>query len=457
MTSAAKREKMRRIVRRKIRGDSVDIPRLPQVSDLIVQRLAWSQAYCKKLFRNRLRHSNMKQKKTEFSRSKTWRTTYIHSSGNIILPHPVTIRSVCSSYKMNPQHEHQPSAFLRYMAKRILDLDDRQRVVTLMVDEIHMKPFFEYRGGNITGTAHNSPEAANSALVFMVQSLTSKFKEVAHIVPVCSADGKFLHNVLKEVILGSEKIGYKVVCVVTDNNKINRKAMEHFDQSSPTGSSSETPFVYEHPCDPARPLFFVIDPVHILKCICNSWLKQKNHMWCFFPLEMDSEHTTGRRMLTASFQTIRDVYNAEVGQLLRHAHTLTRKGFFPTDIEKQNTPCKGKRLRDEPQRPVSSLDDPQVVFLYNLLDWLDEWKNRTAENDSGKLTKEIHASLHQTTHGLMEIARYCLTELNMFSVLFGKIQIDGLKNRFGKHRQLAGSQYHVSIRQIYEGENKMHL
>ncbi|XP_077551220.1 LOW QUALITY PROTEIN: uncharacterized protein LOC144164833 [Haemaphysalis longicornis] len=406
---------------------------------------------------------------------------------------------------MNPQLEHQPSTFLRYMAKRISDLDDRQRVVTLMVDEIHMKPFFEYKGGNITGIAHNSPEAANSALVFMVQSLTSKFKEVAHIVPVRSADGKFLHEVLKEVIFGLEKIGYKVVCVVTDNNKINRKAMEHFDLSSPTGSSSETRFVYEHPCDPARPLFFVIDPVHILKCIRNNWLKQSNDQRCFFFPEMDSEHTTERRMLTASFQTIRDVYNAEVGQLLRHAHTLTRKGLFPTDIEKQNvklalqifhnslppalralqskhnlqfvegtaafidivltwwrivnvqTPCKGKRLRDELQSPVSSLEDPQVDFLYNLLDWPDEWKNRTAQYDSGKLTKETHAALHQTTHGLVEIARYCLTELHMLYVLFGKIQTDSLEDRFGKYRQLAGSQYHVSIRQIYEGENKMRL
>ncbi|KAH9365541.1 hypothetical protein HPB48_020581 [Haemaphysalis longicornis] len=129
---------------------------------------------------------------------------------------------------------------------------------------------------------------------------------------------------------------------------------------------------------------------------------------------MDSEHTTERRILTASFQTIRDVYNAEV-------------------------------------------DDPQVYFPYNLLDWLDEWKNRTAQYDSGKLIKETHAALHQTTHGLVEIARYCLTELNMLYVLFGKIQTDSLEDRFGKYRQLAGSQYHVSIRQIYKVENKMRL
>lgn len=106
---------------------------------------------------------------------------------------------------------------------------------------------------------------------------------------------------------------------------------------------------------------------------------------------------------------------------------------------------------------MSSLNDPQVDFLYNLMDWLDEWMNRTAQYDSGKLTKETHAALHQTTHGLVEIARYCLTELNMLYVLFGKIQTDSLEDRFGKYRQLAGSQYHVSIRQIYEGENKMRL
>ncbi|KAH9377349.1 hypothetical protein HPB48_011071 [Haemaphysalis longicornis] len=45
----------------------------------------------------------------------------------------------------------------------------------------------------------------------------------------------------------------------------------------------------------------------------------------------------------------------------------------------------------------------------------------------------------------------------MLYVLFGQIQTDSLEDRFGKYRQLAASQYHVSIRQIYAGENKMRL
>ncbi|KAH8027393.1 hypothetical protein HPB51_005221 [Rhipicephalus microplus] len=210
-------------------------------------------------------------------------------------------------------------------------------------------------------------------------------------------------------------------------------------------------------------------------------------------------------MLSASFGTIVDVYNLEVGQLLRHAYTLSRKALFPSNLEKQNvklalqvlndtvppavreiggknnlchvegtatfieimvkwwkivnvkTPSKGARLRDEFQEPVFSLSDRKVDFLYNLLDWMEEWKERTKGCDSGTLTKETHAALYQTTQGLIEISRYCLDELKLTYVLLGKIQTDCLEDRFGKYRQLAGAQYHVSIRQVYECENKLRL
>lgn len=133
---------------------------------------------------------------------------YMRSYGTITMPHPMIIRSICSSHGMNPQLENEDSTFLRYMKTRISDLDERQRAVTLMLDEIHIKPFFDYKGGNIAGIAQNSPEAATSAMVFMVQSICCNFKEVAHIVPVRGATGIMLHNSLREVICGLERIGY---------------------------------------------------------------------------------------------------------------------------------------------------------------------------------------------------------------------------------------------------------
>lgn len=42
-------------------------------------------------------------------------------------------------------------------------------------------------------------------------------------------------------------------------------------------------------------------------------------------------------------------------------------------------------------------------------------------------------------------------------ILPGKIQTDCLEARFGKYRQMAGSQYHISMRQLLECEKKLRL
>ncbi|KAH7945335.1 hypothetical protein HPB49_009674 [Dermacentor silvarum] len=70
---------------------------------------------------------------------------------------------------------------------------------------------------------------------------------------------------------------------------------------------------------------------------------------------------------------------------------------------------------------------------------------------------ETHAALEHTAYALVELARYSFEVLGMSYVLFGKIQTDCLEDRFRKCRQLAGAQYHVSIRQNYEVENKLSL
>ncbi|KAH7965084.1 hypothetical protein HPB49_003298 [Dermacentor silvarum] len=194
---------------------------------------------------------------------------------------------------MSSQQEHLSEKFLSYMARRISDLKDEESSVTVGVDEIYRKPNFDYKGGNITGAALHTNEAANCALVFLMRSLTCKFKEVAHIVPVHILEAQFLHKTLKDVICGLEKIGCRVVCVVSDNNSVNRKAMSLF-ESPPSNR-----IVYQHPSDPARLLFFVTDPVRILKYIRNNWFNLKNDQVCFYFPEFLTEAPKSERMQTA--------------------------------------------------------------------------------------------------------------------------------------------------------------
>jgi len=85
------------------------------------------------------------------------------------------------------------------------------------------------------------------------------------------------------------------------------------------------------------------------------------------------------------------------------------------------------------------------------INWLDEW-NIIDTRD--KLTKDTFLALHHTTVGFLQIAEYCFEEFNAKYILLGKFQTDSLEARFGQYRQLAGGQYNVSLRQIYECEKK---
>lgn len=85
--------------------------------------------------------------------------------------------------------------------------------------------------------------------------------------------------------------------------------------------------------------------------------------------------------------------------------------------------------------------------------WLDVWESY--KHDNGILTRETHTALRHSTYALLEVTKYCLAELRHKYVLLGKLQTDGLKNRFGQYRQIAGGHYHISIRQLYESEGRI--
>ncbi|XP_049267497.1 uncharacterized protein LOC125756643 [Rhipicephalus sanguineus] len=178
---------------------------------------------------------------------------FVRSSMKVKLPHPATIRRLCSSYHVSPALEQHDSSFLNY-ANSILNLmKEHERTVTLMMDEIHLKAYFDYKDGFIAGAAANNSCPAKTAHVFMVQSVLSNHKEVVHIMRVAQIDANTLHEFLRKLITDLELIGFRVIAVVSDNNSINRKAMKFF--ANPPKQS----IVYQHPADPSRPLFFILD------------------------------------------------------------------------------------------------------------------------------------------------------------------------------------------------------
>ncbi|KFM76813.1 Transposable element P transposase, partial [Stegodyphus mimosarum] len=401
---------------------------------------------------------------------------FVRQSGNLILPHPSTIHKISSKLNVNPQKEADDMLFLAYAKQKACYLKEHELYVSLMMDEIHIRPFLDYKSGDIVGIGQEVDNLASSAHVFMIQSILCSFKDVVHILPSKKMTAEVLFTVLKKVIVGLEGIGFKVIVVVSDNNSINRRCISLF--NNPLSN-----FVFPHPVDATRPLFYAVDPVHIIKSVRNNWLNQKNPEQAMYFPNFD---LSSNNVCTSSFLTLKNMYEAESGNLLKYGYTISRKALWPTNLERQSvklalqifnqqvsqglkelgvkhnllkfhetsayikifsswfsimnvkTPNKGVHSCDEFCKPlVWNESDRKFVFLNNFLDWLIKWKDM--KSDTGRLTKETLSALILTTTCMIELCRYCIGELNMSYFLPGKIQTDELEHRFSLYRRMAGT------------------
>ena len=258
---------------------------------------------------------------------------FFRESGNCIFPCYSTIHKITGSETMSPLAEQRNHNFLQYIRQKFKDLQKCDKTVVLLVDEIHLKPFFDYQDGNIVGNAFDSKDAANSAFAFMINSLFSSYQDVVHILLSCKLSSDVLYSLIRKTILGLEEIGFCVICVLTDNNAINRKAMSFF--MSPPKLS----IVYFHPNDNARPLFFIFDTVHILKCIRNNRLNQRTcaRTICFPPFNFgDISTTPGSEFACANFAALEQLYKVEDNSILKFAYKLSLKALYPSNLKRQN-------------------------------------------------------------------------------------------------------------------------
>ncbi|XP_049954783.1 uncharacterized protein LOC126470814 [Schistocerca serialis cubense] len=415
---------------------------------------------------------------------------FLRSSGFVILPHPNTLRKLSCNINVSPSNPN----FLSHLKDEISCLEPHELFVTFMLDEIHIKPYVDYKGGNITGLTLDTAEIATSAHVFMIQSILSPFKTVVHVLLVKKLNAESLFNVVRTLVVGIEAAGFQVVSLVIDNNAINRKCVTYF--ANPPQAS----FVYPSPTDAKRPMFFLYDTVHIFKCMRNNWINLKNHRQTFCYPDFDNSDI----VRYASFAAVREVHDSESQKLLKYGYGLSVKALWPSSLERQNvklvtqifsdyvessmaelgpvhnvenwegtakfinlmrtwwgivnvkSPLKGLHHKEEMQKPLTNkAGDIRYNYLDKFLTWLDKW--RSLESGNGKLSVETHTALRLTTYGLMQVTKYCCKELNMSYILPGKFQTDSLEARFGLYRQLSGCQYHISLRQLLETENKLRL
>lgn len=382
----------------------------------------------------------------------------------------------------------------KYMKIRSSHLTDDEKTVSLLIDEIYLDSKFDFVGGKIIGSSLNDKLSAKTANVYLIRSVFCNYKDVVGIVPANNLTGEANFSHTLKILEGLKDLGFKVLAIITDNNNINKRMFEYFEKTSDSVPS------YINPKDSSFPLFLLYDPVHLVKSIRNNWINHKDLIFDYPNFENVNV------IEKANFGHLRFLYDLEKNYLIKYSHKLSYKSLYPQSVERQKvslalkifcqenavtlnelgpkhpelngyketssfiliiekwwnicnvkTPNKGFHKRDQNSTPITDINQEQLIFLLKMQKWLEQWSIVSYGKKYNGLTTRTFQALQQTCLGLYHITVFLLMQVKCKYVLLGKFQTDPLERRFGIYRQLSISNYHLSLRQLFEGEKKLRV
>ncbi|XP_044766292.1 uncharacterized protein LOC123322410 [Coccinella septempunctata] len=407
----------------------------------------------------------------------TSHSTYELLRGFFILPHRRYLQRISSELNVSPSNDINNNNYISNMSST---LTPREKVVVLLIDEIYIAPRLEYRSKNLIGYAANKDSLAKTILAFMISSAFGNFHEIVKLVPVNSISGVEIIPFATSVIELVQKCGFEIICIVTDNCRINQTMFKKLSNTN----------CIPNPLGNGKTIFLSYDFVHVMKNIRNNWFNLKNLDKTFVYPDFE----TGL-IKYAKFSDLKKVYEAEKHSFIKKAYKLNFKTLFPNNFERQkvslvdnlfhdstiaalkdfgfndtadflqlirnwwdvvnNTSViKGVIRRNEFSKPISGIDDYRVQYLEKFVSWINKWHDL---DSNGHLTNDTHKAFFQCTSTLLDIVKYSFAVYNIEYFLPGKFTTEKLEKRFGNYRLLSGCNYNVSLDEVLNAEKKIRV
>jgi len=394
------------------------------------------------------------------------RSAYVKLRSFLPLPSIRSLQKVFSS-----------SSFVPFEA--IFDeLSPMQRYVHLNIDEVYVKPSLRFTGGQIFGYAcDNQNVLARTVLVIYANCDFAGPKFVAALKPVYRLTAEFQLAAVESVIRRVNACGGTVTSCTFDGNSVNTR-MVSMVPGIDDGMSKTSHF--------GAPIFWLNDPVHLIKCIRNNFLQAKI-------LEFVSPSET--RVRQAVWNDLVDIQSKEesASKSLR-ASRLTKLSVAPPPISRQrvdlalkvfchetsaalqmngkcdtaafidlvtnffaimNTrnPDIGTHLSDPFRKPITTTSSENLVFLRDFRLMIGNMKPpraRRCQSDK-TLTMETACATERSLNGYIQLCEYLLS-CDFSYVLLGRYTNDPVEKLFGKWRQSAGGNYFISVSEIHHSE-----
>ncbi len=412
----------------------------------------------------------------------------ILSDGILCLPSRKRIHDLTQAFTVDTGLSSGTRAYLKARAEK---LSEREKFIIIQEDEIYCAKRVEYAQGKISGIDSMGGndlklEPTKTLLCIMVRSVAGHYFDIVALFPVVNLDSKILKIVFDKVMDEVVTLNFKVVGNGLDAYSANRKFYTH-----ELCHGNLQPSI-QHPSQPTLPVHLIFDAVHVFKNIYCNFLNRK-----YFKCPAFEE---GEEDIVADINHLHDLYKLELGKPAKKAFRLTDKVLNPQPIERTKvsladaffhettiaalewyaefgnkpewektaqflklirkwwnivnvrTLYNGQMKRDESKTPITSIDAWQLQFLNRFSNWLEEWQ----KTKTFGLTSETFLASKQTSSALKNLATFLL-QSGVQYILLGLAQSDSIENRFGWYRNLNGSNYYVSVRQILSAEKAIRV
>lgn len=192
-----------------------------------------------------------------------------------------------------------------FLKERLKSLDQRQKLMVLMADEIYCSQRTEFVGGNFFGLTDKS--YVKTVLVFMIKSIAGKFSETVALYPMTTLDSKLMKTTTNEVLISLNDLGCKILLMSVDNASANRKL---FIQEFCNGTLQTS---IPNPANMEEPLLLSFDAVHCFKNLRNNFATRKN---------FECPNFDGTGILQPTFFHLEELYELEKGKPVKIVYCL---------------------------------------------------------------------------------------------------------------------------------------
>ncbi|GFY32569.1 transposable element P transposase [Trichonephila clavipes] len=302
--------------------------------------------------------------------------SYVRDKGNIILPSVRQLQRVASGLNVTPGLSTLANE--NYLRGRCKELKDHEKQVVLQIDEIFIKSAITYKCNTFIGLTKKG-EAATTIQCFLYSSLLSKNKEIVSLNPVKNMNAEDLHSMTLEILSLTEKVGFSVVCIVSDNNRVNRNCFSKLCNGTIKSD-------IQNPANNAKKLRLIFNSVYLIKSIRNNWLNQKDADSSL----MYPDPSGFSQIRKTSFSSLFKIYNEEMN-IVKLAPKLCLKALKPTNFEKQNVKLVLKIFEESNVTALNILIDKlgykemfrdNAIFIKHILDF---WQIMNIKNPTKRV------------------------------------------------------------------------